>query len=87
MSPLSNTPQVSEGEEEHESESAETTRAAEDAVPAPVIDRYADLQYGQREVENRFSFWFEKVNRPTTTEAGLDIPKTLIIKIPVDIIR
>lgn len=87
LSALSNTPQVAEGEEEHESESAETIRAAEDAVLAPVIDRYADLQYGQREVENRFSFWFEKVNRPTTTEAGLDIPKTLIIKIPVDIIR
>ena len=51
-----------------------------------IFDRYAGLRYGRRETENRFSFWFNKINKPTTVEAGLDIPKTLIVQVPLDVI-
>lgn len=82
-SPILDMPQAPEGEKEVETTPAEPASEAEE----PAIDRYAGWQFGRRETENRFSFWFEQVNLPTTKEAGLDIPKTLIIKVPVDVIR
>lgn len=47
-----------------------------------MTDRYTELVYGRRDLENRFSYWWEKVKN-----CGISVPKTMVFKVPHSVFK
>lgn len=54
-------------------------------MEARQIDPYAGLLHGAREMDNRFSHWFNALDKNGVAAAGLTIPKTKVFAIPTEI--